>query len=197
MYSYYQIKKKIIVILFIFSVTIFSKEANMSFIQKSFNVPLKLNTESFILEILTPKVGTLDYDAVMSSKERLRGVFAPKTKWPSDDMTLEQNIADLERHEKEFYAREAFAYTVLSLDRKRCLGCVYIDPPSISEFDCEVYLWLRDDAIDLDHKLLNTVKKWLYKNWGMERVVFPGREIDWPEWNILLKKNISTELRHR
>jgi hypothetical protein len=155
---------------------------NKHFVPKSFSVPLSLKTDQFLLEVLTPSVVELDYDAVMSSRVRLRCVFAPSTTWPSDNMSIEENKNDLKRHEKEFLSREAFAYTVLSLDKQTCLGCIYITPSNTTSFDSEVYLWVRDDHIDLDQHLFATVKNWLKSDWPFQAIAYPGRDIGWTDW---------------
>ncbi|MBT4662097.1 MAG: hypothetical protein HOC18_09380 [Candidatus Marinimicrobia bacterium] len=153
-----------------------------NFVQQSFNVPESLETEKYRLEILTPAVAKLDYDAVMSSKIRLRSVFSKSTEWPRDNMSLEDNIKDLQRHEEEFKLHKAFAYTVLTPTREKCLGCVYIEPCNVTEFDCEVYFWVRDENIYLDNDLYNCISDWLVKCWPFKTIAFPGREISWQKW---------------
>ena len=154
-----------------------------------FEVPESFVTDLYRLEILTPKVTELDYDAVMSSKERLRNVFGENTEWPKDDMSLEKNTEDLTRHEKEFKIREAFAYTVLTLPSDKCIGCVYIEPTIVREFDCEVYLWVRDSEISLDNHLYKSVYNWLLSSWPFKKIAFPGREISWADWKSYLLKD--------
>jgi hypothetical protein len=90
----------------------------------------------------------------MSSKERLRQVFAENDDWPEDAMTFEFNKNDLIMHEEEFKGREAFAYAVLSHSKDRYIGCVYVNPSDADEYDCEVYLWVRDSEIQLDGQFL-------------------------------------------
>jgi hypothetical protein len=153
------------------------------FVPQDFIVPTSLVTDQYILEMLTPLVAEIDYNAVMSSKSRLRSVFEQNDDWPQDDMTLEFNIKDLVQHKKEFRARQAFAFTVLNPAREKCLGCIYIDPPTVSEFDCEVYLWVRDSHIHLDDDLFQNVKQWLQEEWPFKSIAFPGREISWDAWN--------------
>ena len=155
------------------------------FVPKDFVIPKSLKSNLFLLEVLSPEVAEIDYDAVMSSRVRLRSVFGKSTEWPSDNLSLEDNINDLEKHKKEFEERVAFAYTVLDLSRENCLGCVYIDPGKKSNFDCEIYLWVRDSHINLDSELYNTVKFWIESNWPFKQIVFPGREISWDKWNEL------------
>ena len=159
------------------------------FVSDSFEVPKKYSTEKFIFEILSPKVAEIDYDAVMSSRERLRQVFAVKTDWPKDDMKLEDNIRDLERHEKEFYSREAFAYTVLDPSKTKCIGCAYIEPSQNEKYDCEIYCWVRNSAIKLDSELYSTLYKWLKKDWPFKNFIFPGRDIPWKDWEFTRSKN--------
>ena len=159
-----------------------------NFVAADFKVPDSLLTDKYRLEILTPNVTALDYDAVMSSKKRLRNVFGENTEWPKDDMTLEDNTEDLRRHEKEFKAREAFAYTVLTLSGNKCIGCVYIDPTKVPDFDCEVYLWVRDSEITLDDHLYKNVRSWLQSSWPFKKIAFPGREISWSDWKSYLSK---------
>lgn len=69
-----------------------------------------------------------DYDAVMSSLNHLQGIFGPNSTWPEADLTLEQDLIDLGWHQKEFQIRSSFAYTVVSPDETRVLGCLYIFP---------------------------------------------------------------------
>ena len=77
-------------------------------VPESFKVPSQLSTEHFSFEVLGPEFSEIDYDAVMSSKERLRHIFAENSRWPETDMRRDSNKNDLVRHEKEFNAREAF-----------------------------------------------------------------------------------------
>ena len=58
------------------------------FVPQEFVVPESLVTDQYCLEVLSPSVVDLDYDAVMSSRTRLRTVFAEQTNWPRDDMSL-------------------------------------------------------------------------------------------------------------
>ncbi len=155
----------------------------MVFIDNNFVIPEPLQTEQFHFVILEPSVAEQDYEAVMSSKYRLRNLFAEKDRWPEDDMTLEYNIQDLSRHEVEFKSREAFAYAVLSSCKVNYLGCVYIFPSTVVDYDCEVYLWIRESVLEFDHELYHSVKSWLQNKWPFECVAFPGREIAWSDWN--------------
>jgi len=158
------------------------------FVPQEFVVQESFVTNQYCLEMLSPSVAEIDYDAVMTSKVRLRTVFSEKTEWPKDDMSLEDNRKDLERHEIEFKSREAFAYTVLTLSREKCIGCVYIDPSTVSGFDCEVYLWVRENDLALDYDLYTNIRNWLMSSWPFKSIAFPGREISWDKWKLYLSK---------
>jgi len=158
-----------------------------SFIPLEYSVPAELVTKQFKLRMLTVDDVVKDYDAVMSSRERLRGVFGQSDTWPSDTLSLKQNLIDLGWLQKEFQRRTSFAYTVVSLDERQVLGCVYIWPSSKREFDALVYLWVRDSEYEkgLDPILFATVKDWVAAEWPFSKVAYPGREIPWDRWNLL------------
>ena len=153
------------------------------FIPTEFNIPQHLANEQFQFEVLAPNLATLDYEAVMSSKERLRHIFAENDEWPKDSMSFELNKNDLVRHEKEFKAREAFAYAVSNSARNNYIGCVYIDPAQHAGYDCEVYLWVKNSELGLDKALFSSVDNWLQEAWPFTQPAYPGRTIAWSNWN--------------
>jgi len=116
-----------------------------------------------------------DYEAVMESWELLHTMFGGS--WPRPGFSLEENFVDLERHQKEFLSRKAFAYTVMSLDETRVLGCVYIDPPETTDSDAVVVMWVRQIEYDkgLDEILFNKVRNWIRSDWPFKKVDYPGR----------------------
>jgi hypothetical protein len=128
-----------------------------------------------------------DYDAVMTSRDHLWQMFGQAWGWPPPELTLEQDMIDLAWHQKEFQLHNSFDYAVMSLDEKRLLGCVYIDPPSKAGYDAEIYLWVRESELKtgLETYLLQVVKQWLAAAWPFTTVAFPGREISWDDWNAL------------
>ncbi|PMG28562.1 hypothetical protein BCU94_16610 [Shewanella sp. 10N.286.52.C2] len=150
----------------------------IKFIDDAFVVPKVLVTEHFHLTVLEDSLAALDYEAVMSSQKRLQGMFGLDSDWPKVNMSLQQNIQELKNHQQEFEARQAFAYSVLNLSKTRCLGCVYVDPSPSEDYDCEVYLWVRDDSLALDKVLFETVMQWLNNDWPFARIGFPGRCIE-------------------
>jgi hypothetical protein len=117
-----------------------------------------------------------DYEAVIESRDLLHSQFGGP--WPREGFSIEENLADLEMHQLEFEQREAFAYTVVSLDEDRVLGCIYINPSEDETIDALVFMWARQSEFDrgLDPVLFETVKGWLESLWPFERVKYPGRD---------------------
>ncbi len=181
----------------IFTITIFFllimdssnlfSQSNDPFVPPDFNIPEKLETEKFRVRMLTVNDVVKDYDAVMTSIDHLKGVFGPHSKWPSKELTFEQDLIDLGWHQKEFQRRSSFAYTVMNKEESQCLGCVYIDPAVKIGYDAEVYLWVRESEFKsgLDPILFDAVKKWIEKEWPFKNVAYPGREIEWTKWEAM------------
>lgn len=142
----------------------------------SFVVPLKLETDEFRLRPLTINDVVKDYDAVMTSVEHLKSIFGDGTDWP-ENLTFEDDLIDLGWHHREFTIKHSFAYTVMSLDESRCLGCCYIYPANDPAYDVEAFYWARQSelASGLEERLGKTFRDWLARDWPFERVVFPGR----------------------
>jgi len=116
-----------------------------------------------------------DYEAVIESRELLHTMFGGT--WPRPGFTIEENLVDLERHQQEFLDRKAFAYTVVSLDETKVLGCLYINPPKKTDSDAVVFMWVRQTEYDkgMDEKLFHTVREWISAYWPFKRVNYPGR----------------------
>jgi hypothetical protein len=152
------------------------------FVPDDFIVPDGLIHDHFILQMLEPSINELDYQTVMSSRENLRSIFAEHDEWPTDDMTLADNLNDLIAHEKEFIDRIAFAYTVLTPDKSKCIGCIYIEPSNRDGVDCETFYWLSDDNQHLFNEFEEILKSWLKGKWPFNNIAYPGRSISWQQW---------------
>lgn len=141
-----------------------------------FVVPERLETPAFVLQPLTVHDLVRDFDAVMSSVAELKEMMPDGSSWP-DGLTLEDNLVDLGWHQREFRLRHSFAYTVVSPDGKRCLGCCYIYPPSDPAFDVDAHYWARQSRIGdpADTALGEAFRGWLATDWPFRRVAFPGR----------------------
>lgn len=157
------------------------------FVPTDFKIPATLENEYFRIRMLTVNDVVKDYDAVMTSIDHLQGVFGPKSKWPSKDLTLEQDLIDLGWHQKEFQRRSSFTYTVVTLDESKVIGCLYIFPTNKSDFNASITMWVRTSVLDagLDTILFNSVKQWISQEWPFNKVAYPGRDISWEEWEIL------------
>ena len=145
------------------------------FVPDEFEVPAVLETDRFRLRMLSVDDVEKDYEAVIESRELLHSMGST---WPREGFTIEENLASLERHQQEFLDRKAFAYTVLSLDESRVLGCVYIIPTTHKGFDALAWTWVRQSEYDqgLDPILFQTVKTWLESSWPFSAVYYHGRQ---------------------
>jgi RimJ/RimL family protein N-acetyltransferase len=141
-----------------------------------FEVPASLETDRFRLRMLSVDDVEKDYEAVIESRELLHSMFGGP--WPRLGFTLEENLSDLERHQQEFLSRKAFAYTVVSLDETKILGCVYINPPETTDLDAVVVMWVRQTEHDkgLDEILFNRVWDWIGSIWPFRKVSYPGKK---------------------
>ena len=146
-----------------------------SFVPEDFEVPPILETDRFRLRMLSVDDVEKDYEAVMETQAYFH---TQGSTWPREGFTLQENLADLEKHQQEFLDREAFAYTVVSLDEERVLGCLYINPTDQPGADARVHMWVRTSEYELglDPILFQTVQEWLASTWPFSSVVYPGRE---------------------
>ncbi len=144
-----------------------------SFVPDGFEVPLVLETEDFRLEPLGPEHNERDYEAWMSSIGHIRGTPGfPDGDWPTE-MSLERNLADLERHARDFRDRTGFTYSVLTGDE--VVGCVYIYPTDEAGHDVEAQSWVRADRAELDVLLWETVTSWLAEGWPFDNPLYAPR----------------------
>jgi hypothetical protein len=150
----------------------------MSFLPPEFIVPSGAETQTIRLRSITIHDAFKDYDAVMSSRDHLWSRFGAVWGWPAEDLTLEQNIIDLAWHQKEFQLRSSFDYAAMSLDEKRLLGCVYIDPPHEPATDADVWFWARQSelASGLEQHLGEFVVSWLAEAWPFTNVTLNGQQ---------------------
>ena len=142
------------------------------FVPGDFQVPERLETERFVLRMLTIDDVEADFEAINAR------VLPDGTPDPWSETTFEQNRVDLAWHQAEFQARRSFAYTVVAPDESSVLGCVYLYPHAEPSIDARVLLWVRREAWErgLDERLEHAVREWLEREWPFRRVVFPGRD---------------------
>ena len=159
---------------------------NEPIVPADFDVPQLLETARMRLRPLSINHAVKDYDAVMTSEERLRNVYDPGGEWPRG-LTLEQDIIELGWHQTEFQLRTSFAYTVLSPDESEVLGCMYIYPTRKPGYDVEITMWVRQSRVaeGLDQHLFETVEAWIADCWPFTSPAYPGRRISFDEWRAL------------
>ena len=145
-----------------------------------FTPPQVLDTDIVHLEPLSPVHTELDFAALMVSREHL-----PRTlhwgDWPCPDFTVEENRGDLQRHWDEFNRREAYAYTVLTPDKEKCIGCIYMRPWDYSgeeQSRMSLRYWVIEEELpaDLDIHLLDSVLSWVDHAWSFESVIVPTHQ---------------------
>jgi hypothetical protein len=157
-----------------------------TFVPPDFEVPTQWRNEQLWLWSLT--VGDLDEDhaAVMESEPDLHAIFSARHRWPASDLTREQNQKDILRHESEASDRQSFAYVIGSADGQHYHGCIYLYPTT-KAFDVQAYFWLRRSVRtpEREEAVLRALRSWLTSAWPFQKVVFPGRTIDWAEWRKL------------
>ena len=157
------------------------------FVPEGFRIPQRIEQANYVLRPLTPADVEKDYDAVMSSKQSLRQIFAQNDDWPDEHMSVQENYRDLERHQSDFEQRQGFTYTVETPEGDLCLGCVYIYPCRRGDYDASVYYWVRDSAKaqGMEADLGAFLRHWLAEVWPFGQPVFPGRDVSWQEWEDL------------
>jgi hypothetical protein len=144
------------------------------FVPAAFVAPSGFATPRFVLEPLGPQHNERDYAAWTSSSDHIHATPGfTDSEWPHD-MTLDENRADLERHERDFAGRTGFTYTVLDPVDGDVIGCLYIYPLK-DEPGAHVTSWVRADRAELDVPLAETVAAWLAESWPFERVLYLDR----------------------
>jgi hypothetical protein len=157
----------------------------MSFVPDDFEVPRSLAGEGFRLEPLGPEHNEGDYRAWTSSIAHIRSTPGFEGRpWPTPDMTLAENLGDLERHAADFAGRSGFTYTVRAAGSEEVIGCVYIYPDASDASDAsgvsgasgaDVRSWVSADHAGLDVTLYQAVSAWLRSAWPFAAVRYAPR----------------------
>ena len=146
-----------------------SNGATLPLVPADFSVPTRFATGPFVLERLGPEHNERDYAAWSSSVEHIRATEGfVGGRWPHP-MSLEENLADLERHRAEFEERSAFAYSVLDPATNDVVGCVYVDPAPSGD-GAVVRSWVRESHAALDAQLRDVVVSRLEREWPLASV---------------------------
>ncbi|AWS39964.1 GNAT family N-acetyltransferase [Streptosporangium sp. 'caverna'] len=134
-----------------------------------FVIPPDLATPRFRLEPLGPQHNVADHAAWTGSIEHILATpgFQDRGWPPAAGMTLEANLADLQRHADDFAQRRGFTYTVIEPASDEVIGCVYIYPSRSDDHDTDVASWVRADRAELDAPLYEAVAAWLSRDWPL------------------------------
>jgi hypothetical protein len=159
------------------------------FVPEDFAVPDGLIAGEFRLVPLGPRHNEADYAAWTASIDHIRETpgFLEGT-WPRE-MSLDDNLSDLERHAQDFAGRRGFTYSVLSTGTGTgtgagdVIGCVYLYPASGHEHGgraggrghVSVRSWVRADRAALDPVLHDAVLAWLERDWPFDSVEYAPR----------------------
>jgi hypothetical protein len=151
------------------------------------SVPVELRNEEFLLRMLRATDVKLDYDAVIASRAIL--LVRSTGRWPREGFTIEENLTDLQRHERDHHERTSFTYTVMNPTETECLGCVYINPlaillqsfgtsvetlATVTDYSAYISFWVRPScvAVDLYRRLLAALIAWFKQEWAFAQVTF-------------------------
>ena len=142
-----------------------------------FDAPIEYITKKFVLRQLTIDYVDEDYEVVMSSVDHLYKLM-DNSEWPKG-LTLEENLIDLGWHQREFTLGHSFAYTVLSPESNKIIGCCYIYPSANPQYEVQVFYWIKENLLKdgLESELGIAIKSWLEVSWPFKRFDFPGRNI--------------------
>ena len=163
-----------------------------------------LRTDEFLLRPLRATDVQLDYDAVISSRAQL--LRSSGGTWPREGFTLEEDLADLERHEREHRERVAFTYTMMNPAETECLGCLYMNPLErilghdaesgeyLSDNTAYVSFWVRSTRLadELDRRLLTALIPWFLNEWAFSHVLFFAQKSE--ERQIMLFEEMGLRL---
>ena len=146
-----------------------------AFVPPGFEPPRELRTSAFRLEPLGPEHNERDFEAWSSSMDHIRATpgFAGRD-WPHE-MTLHDNLGDLERHAADFADRTGFTFTVLDPAGEDVIGCVYIYPDRADPAVTSVRSWVRARHAHLDRPLHDAVAAWLASDWPFDRIEYAQR----------------------
>jgi hypothetical protein len=136
------------------------------FVPAAFSVPTTFSGSGFRMEPLGPQHNARDHVAWMSSIEHIRTAPAfAEASWPRA-MSLEQNLADLEGHARDFEKRTGFTYAILDSDE--VIGCVYIYPSQAPDHDADMKWWVTESRSEMETVVGPALATWLDTEWPFE-----------------------------
>ncbi len=88
----------------------------MSFFPRDKEIPRGIQINEFIIRQLRASDNEIDYKAAIESGFR------------SKNFPKEENLKQIERHERDHNNRKSFAYTIVNSNETECYGCIFIQP---------------------------------------------------------------------
>ena len=121
--------------------------------------PRRFSLGEFHFSVLGPDCADEDFRAVTSSEAHLSGLFG--SDWPKG-LTWDRNLADLQRHAREFDENFAFAWVVRN-PTGGYLGCVYLHPEGLERLARTVFVWLQvsESSVERVADLVQRLKGWM------------------------------------
>jgi hypothetical protein len=162
--------------------------ADVAFLPEDFVVPTLVAGLRFRIRPITVHDVVGVFDAVMSSRERLRGRFGETRGWPAEDLTLEECLIDVAWQQKQATLRRSFVFAVMTTDEARMLGCIYVGPSAVDgAAEADVAFWVRASEADsgLEKEIEEFVREWVETAWPFKDVRPPGSHACWAEWGSL------------
>ena len=145
---------------------------DQEFVPVGFQPPTEFEIDAFRLEPLGTEHNERDYAAWTSSMQHIRSLpgFAGRN-WPHE-MTLTENLGDLERHAQDFAECRGFTYTVLD-SSDDVVGSLYIYPANDGVHDTKVRSWLRESQAASEDEFRQAVTHWLTSDaWPFNRALY-------------------------
>ncbi|MFF5705904.1 N-acetyltransferase [Streptomyces sp. NPDC012794] len=144
-------------------------EDRQSFVPDGFDVPRTLACDGFRLEPLGAEHNARDLAAWSGSIAHIRATpgFEGRAWPPPEGMSAEANLADLERHARDFAERRGFTYSVLE-GTDEVIGCLYVYPAKEDPRRVHVSSWVRADRARLDARVHGAVSAWLREAWPFD-----------------------------
>lgn len=145
------------------------------FVAAAFEPPSSFVGEGFRLEPLGPEHNERDHAAWMSSIDHIHatpGFGRADDDWPVE-MSLAQNLEDLEMHARHFAERSGFTYSVL--DGDEVIGCLYIYPASRPGCDSEIRSWVTAGRAGMDRVVWEAVTAWIEEVWPFSNPYYAPR----------------------
>ena len=147
---------------------------DIPFVPADFEPPTEFTSDSFHLEVLGPRHNDRDHAAWMSSIDHIRATpgFSEDEEpgWPTP-MSLESNMDDLVRHQRDFEERKGFTYSIL--DGDEVFGCVYIYPHK-GDHDAAVSCWVTATRSAMDEPVRDALWAWVRESWPFTNPHFAG-----------------------